>query len=602
MALGFRGRLVLGSTLQVVGFVGTAMLVLAFLIDRYADERAAETTTLARTSFAMQMLMERRSLRRETEKFASTPRLLATVATPGADERAVAEAIADMYAPIVAVLDPRGLVVAGSGCWPAGTDLAHLPGLRPPPSGAVEDHAWPHASGLAMVAIAPLQQDGELLGFLVRGEAVDSKLASRVQALAATDVLLLHDGVRLAERWSQAPRASVDYAPLERLRHHELPHDGLAVDLRIDGEPRRGLALRLHDDGGIVFLSQRTGDILALRAEARTWVLVLGLLLVGCGIAMASRTAARLSRPLLALCAASDRMGRGDLSARVDMATTDDEIGRLAHSFNSMADTLQALVADVRDKAGRAEAANRAKDGFLTSVSHELRTPLTGIQTTAELLQQFGEDASPAERHEFLTTILREAERLGRRITNTLQFANLAAGRAQWTVGRVDLQQACEQACRRLHSLQALKTVPFQIHCPDGAMLQGDREHITQAIYHLAHNAWTWSPADTEVDISVRAVQHGFVVDVADRGQGIPKGERERVFERFAQAGDVLVDKPAGVGIGLSIVAEVARMHGGAIDYSDRSGGGACFHLLLRTEDRPIDRLVGEPATAAAGS
>jgi len=71
------------------------------------------------------------------------------------------------------------------------------------------------------------------------------------------------------------------------------------------------------------------------------------------------------------------------------------------------------------------------------------------------------------------------------------------------------------------------------------------------------------------------------------------------VFELFTQGGDVLVDKPAGIGIGLKIAAEIAAVHGGCIEYSDRQGGGACFHLLVRTTDRPIDTLAApEPATA----
>jgi signal transduction histidine kinase len=268
-----------------------------------------------------------------------------------------------------------------------------------------------------------------------------------------------------------------------------------------------------------------------------------------------------------------------------------------------MAETVQQLVDDVGDKAARAEAANRAKDGFLTSISHELRTPLTGIQSTAELLQQFGDEASPAERVDFVATILCEAERLGQRISDALDYAALAGGTAEWTIGRVELHYCCEQACRRLASLQQLKPVAFRFAGLDEALLYGDREHITQAIRHLAHNAWTWSPSGGTVDIAVQSIADGiadgFVVEVADRGPGIAPAERARVFERFAQGGDVLVDKPAGIGIGLKIVAEVAAMHGGTIDYADRAGGGACFRFALRTADRPIDRLKSDLPSVA---
>jgi signal transduction histidine kinase len=300
------------------------------------------------------------------------------------------------------------------------------------------------------------------------------------------------------------------------------------------------------------------------------------------------------------LTAAADRMGHGDLGARVGViAGDDDELNRLARSFNAMADTVQQLVADVTDKAARAEAANRAKDAFLTSISHELRTPLTGIQSTAELLQQFGEGATPEDRAEFLGTILRESERLGRRIGDALDYAALAGGKVKWTLGRVDLAQVCAAACGRLDSLQELKRVEFDIH-GGSAMLQGDREHVTQAVYHLAHNAWTWSPAGGAVDVTVRRAEGGFAVEVADRGPGIRPEDRDRIFDSFVQGGDVLVDKPSGIGIGLKIAKEVALVHGGGIEYDDRPGGGAVFRLVLRCDDRPIDRLTATHAASPA--
>ncbi|MEO6596017.1 MAG: ATP-binding protein, partial [Planctomycetota bacterium] len=164
----------------------------------------------------------------------------------------------------------------------------------------------------------------------------------------------------------------------------------------------------------------------------------------------------------------------------------------------------------------------------------------------------------PAERAEFLTTILRESERLGQRISDALECASLSGGKTQWTVGRVDLLRASEQACSRLDGLLQLKLVHFQVVSED-AVLSGDRERITQAIYQLLHNAWTWSPAGGTVEVTVLAVPGGFVVEVQDRGPGIPAHEQERIFDYFTQGGSVLVDKPAGIGIGLKIAAEVAR-------------------------------------------
>lgn len=603
MHLGFRTRLMLGTTVLVVAFVATAATALAVLIDRFAARQAAQQIADARASCRMQMERLLESWRRETRTLARSPTLLATAAIPEVDEATFADPLDDIpEAPVLAVLDAAGRVVAQRGGWPTGDNLTSMPGMPEALRGGTVDHVWPHPNGLAIVAVTPMIQGDQLLGALVRGEVVDTNLAGRLGASTGSDAVLVHEGRILATSWRDGPHHDVDLSAIERLHGKDLPPDGIPLDLVVDGSARPGLALPLHRDGGVVYLSHDLRAIEHLRDTARAWLLGIGALLAVAGIAFAGRTATRLSKPLLALTAASDRMGRGELTVRVDPTAMDDELQRLGTSFNAMAQTVQALVADVTDKAARAEAANRAKDGFLTSISHELRTPLTGIQSTAELLQQFGDDASPEERAEFLATILRESERLGRRIGDALEFANLAGGKTKWTVGRVDLQRTCEEACRRLDSLRQMKNVAFSITNSSEVPLTGDREHLTQAVHQLLSNAWTWSPENGTVDVTVRDVPGGHVVEVADRGPGIPAHERQRIFDAFSQGGDVLVDKPAGIGIGLKIAMEVAIAHGGGVEYDDRPGGGACFRMLVRHEDRPIDRCVGTTAAATGAA
>ena len=498
----------------------------------------------------------------------------------------------------MALLTPAGEVRASRGAWPAGTDLAAMPGIDTARAGATTDHAWPLGGGLALVAIAPLYRDDRLTALLVRGERAGDGLAATLGTVAGRDVLFALDGTVLAASWRRGLPDTSELTPLLQLRHHTLPTTGETVTPDVDGLPRTGLAVPLHRDGGIAWLSYDLQEVSALRQQVFEWLLLTCGVLALLGVAFAVRNAARLTRPLRALTGAADRMARGDLAARVDAAGMDVELGHLARSFNVMAATVQTLVRDVTDKAARAEAGNRAKDAFLTTMSHELRTPLTGIQSTAALLQQFGDEASATERTEFLDTILRESERLAQRIGSVLEFASLAGGDVRWKLGRTSLLQVCEQACRRLAALLALKHVDFHVVCAPDAVLQGDREHLTQALYHLLHNAWTWSPIDGEVDVTVGEVPGGYVIEVADRGPGIPAHERQRLFDSFTQGGDVLVDKPQGIGIGLKIAAEVADVHGGAIDYADRPGGGACFRMLVRSSDRPIDRLVEAGATA----
>lgn len=596
----------MGITLLVVAFVASSVLVLAAMANDFAAEEVQRQVGEARESFTAQMEQARDALRSETRFLSRTPLLLATAAIPDVDQATFDDALNEIQdnfrTPLLAVTDAWGRVIAARGpLWHRGDDLSSLPGITDALAGKLADHVWSNRGMLAQVAVAPLDQAGSRLGVLVRGDLLDDAAAARIGAIAGHDVVLIHEGAIAASSWRRDAPTSVDLAPLLLLRHGDMPPEGIQLDLVVDGERRPGRAMPLHEDAGVVFLSHELRSILQLQTQARKWLIGSGGVLVLLGIALATSIATRLTRPLRALIGASDRIARGELGARVAGNTMYQELDRLAHSFNTMAQTMQTLVADVTDKAARAEAANRAKDGFLTSISHELRTPLTGIQSTAELLLQFGNDTSPSEREEFLGTILRESERLGRRIGDALEFASLAAGTATWTVGRVDLIGVCEQACGRLTALHSLKPILFHIEPNSDTMLRGDREQLTQAVFHLLHNAWTWSPSGGEVDVAVRHVPGGLVVEVADRGPGIPPSERSRIFDSFTQGGDVLVDKPAGIGLGLKIASEVASVHGGMIDYSDRPGGGAVFRMLVRFEDRPIDRMVATDVVPGIG-
>jgi HAMP domain-containing protein len=396
MRLGFRGRLVLGVTTLVVAFCGAAVSVLSVLTGQFVAGQAQRQIEECRDGFQRQMENRLASWRSSTEAMARTPVLLAMAATPGIDAATFADCLADLRAPLVAVLDTNGRVVASRSCWSPGADLRQLPGVEAALAGTDSDHVWALGHGLALVAISRLEQGERVLGLLVRGERVDDALATGIGAIAGRDVLFLRDGRLLAASWRNAMPQHTDFTPLRTLRHADLSVHGVAAAPFVDGMSREGLAVRLHADAGVAWLSHDLQEVHALRRQAYAWLLVTGGILAALGITFAARIAARLTRPLRHLTAASDLMGRGELATRVDETGMDAELGQLALSFNAMAATVQTLVREVTDKAARAEAGNRAKDAFLTSMSHELRTPLTGIQSTAALLQQFGDEASPS--------------------------------------------------------------------------------------------------------------------------------------------------------------------------------------------------------------
>lgn len=595
--LRFRERLQLGITALLLTFVAAAAIGLRMLADHHAAKKIGNQIRAGRASFEILMTQLRDQLRGEARMLSRTPLLLAVSAIEGVDAATFGDVFDDIQRSVgvqmLAVCDASGRVLAErGGAWPVGSDFGDRTALTAANAGATVDAVWASAAGPCLVAVAALDQGGERLGTLVLARPINEAFAAQVGTSAGRDLLLAGAGAPLGAYWRNEAPTRVEAAELYRLDHAKLPPAGQEIEIHCDDQAQRGLAVRLHPDGGIAFLPHDLGALANLQTELRNLLLVAGSLIAALGLYFATRIAQRLSQPLEQLIAATDRMRSGDLGTRVPPDGLGEEFGRLAQSFNGMAETVQRLVDDVRDKASRAEAANRAKDGFLASVSHELRTPLTGIQSTAQLLEMYGDEASPAERAEFLQTILTEAERLGQRISDSLEFASLVGDSTAWTIGRVDLEKACQEACERITALATLKPIPITVDCVPGAVLTGDRERITQAIHHLLHNAWKWSPEGGTIELRVAAAEDHFDIAVADRGPGIPPAERERIFEMFGQGGDVLVDKPQGIGLGLPIVAEIAIAHGGRLSYEDRPGGGAQFHLTLELSGRPIDRAT----------
>jgi two-component system sensor histidine kinase KdpD len=260
-----------------------------------------------------------------------------------------------------------------------------------------------------------------------------------------------------------------------------------------------------------------------------------------------------------------------------------DEVARLGQAFNEMAGTIGRLLVDVREQAARAEAANRAKDGFLSTASHELRTPVTSIRASAGILAHYGDELRAAERSGFADAILAEAERLEALVAKVLEFSELEAGTRTWRKESVDLVQVAHDVHNAFRATAARKRVEIVVGVADAVPVPvaGDRAALTRLFGNLLENAIHFSPPDAVVAVTVARVRRQAVVRVQDRGPGVPDAVKERVFERFYQHGDLLTQKPPGLGLGLTFVRAIAKAHGGTCRCEDAPGGGATFVVVL---------------------
>tara|TARA_R110002096_G_scaffold188605_1_gene368548 strand:+ start:999 stop:2144 length:1146 start_codon:yes stop_codon:yes gene_type:complete len=246
-------------------------------------------------------------------------------------------------------------------------------------------------------------------------------------------------------------------------------------------------------------------------------------------------------------------------------------------------------VIDAMQRAEVAEQASLAKSQFLATVSHELRTPLTVIQSSAELLEQFG-DEEPAEvRAEFLATISKYSCSLEGMIDQLLFVAELDASEGLSTAtGSFELIAVLEQTIRDFAPEDANAHPATLVGPQSPVACRGDAVAMQRAITAILSNAYRYSPSDQPVRIEVAHSGETATVAIIDRGPGIPEAIADRVFEPFVQCSNVLVDKPPGLGLGLTIAQRILSAHGGTIACQEEPAGGTrvVFTLPLAQSHR----------------
>jgi len=284
-----------------------------------------------------------------------------------------------------------------------------------------------------------------------------------------------------------------------------------------------------------------------------------------------------MTSPLREMTAAARAMAGGDYSQRV-RATSRDEVGQLAHAFNTMAEDL-----------GSTDLLRRE---MVANVSHELRTPVTALQAQLENIVDGVSDADPAT----MQAALAQTERLGRLVTYLLDLSRVEAGAVGLDLADVPLEEFLREAADGATLVGADKDLTFSVTVtPPGLTVPADAERLHQVVANLLHNAVRHSPPGEEVRLEASRRGDVAVIDVVDHGPGIAREQRELVFERFtrgnspAQTGQI---PTGGTGIGLAIVRWAVALHGGTIEVADTTSG--CTMRLTLPMHRPAP---GPPAS-----
>lgn len=231
---------------------------------------------------------------------------------------------------------------------------------------------------------------------------------------------------------------------------------------------------------------------------------------------------------------------------------------------------LRLLRAAERETVTRLEELDRVRVAFLAGVSHELRTPLTVLHGAAKTLEQRDADLSPEQRRRLLASVGRNADRLRRLLEELLDVERLSQGIIAPRRRPVDLAELLRELAARSGCDVAIDVAI------DRAVI--DRGLVERILDNLVTNAVKYA-GGVGVEISAAADDRVLVLRVADRGPGVPDAWKERIFEPLVRR-DVHTSEP-GTGVGLSLVAEFTRLHGGDVTVHDRPGGGAVFEVRL---------------------
>lgn len=324
---------------------------------------------------------------------------------------------------------------------------------------------------------------------------------------------------------------------------------------------------------------QQREDLLRLIENAFGWatagILALGLV----GGVLISRQALRRVEAIAAV--SEDIMG-GDLSRRIEGDGSGDELDRLADSLNAMLDRIQGLLNAVRQVSD--------------NIAHDLRTPLNRLRARAEVALMAKGDS--AGHREALEMTLRDADALLGTFNALLDIARLEGAGEAGPSDPVDLADIVADIGELYEPVGEEVGIAVEMSArPGAAIVTGDRRLLAQALANLVDNAIKYTPAGGRVRLIARAAPGRAELAVEDNGPGVPRADRDRIFDRFVRL-EADRSKP-GAGLGLSLVRAVATMHNARIRAEDANPG---LRVILSMTPRPPDSATATDVIGADAS
>lgn len=329
------------------------------------------------------------------------------------------------------------------------------------------------------------------------------------------------------------------------------------VPIERDGQIAGVLEVGLEDD-----VSDTLGTLLSIMGIAYVMTLVMasfgGIFLAG-----------RALSPIDKLTRVARHISAEDLGQRLNLQLPDDEVGRLAHTFDGMI--------------ARLDDSFRRQRQFTADASHEIRTPLTVMKGQIDVALQ--RERKPEDYRQVLQAINEEVDRLIRLAGSLLTLARADAGQIPLAFESLSLTDVVASATEQVAPMARERGVKLQITPSATVTIQADEDLLLHLLLNLLDNAIKYTPAGGQVSVGCRLVDAQVELWVRDTGCGIPEEQLPYIFDRFYRVDKARSRREGGAGLGLAISRWIAEAHGGSISVESAEGKGATFAVRL-----PISR------------
>nr|WP_255721455.1 MtrAB system histidine kinase MtrB [Corynebacterium sp. ACRQJ] len=295
--------------------------------------------------------------------------------------------------------------------------------------------------------------------------------------------------------------------------------------------------------------------------------------------------------PVRAASKIAEKLAAGHLHERM-VVDGQDEVARLAYSFNDMAEKLSTQIRNL-------EEFGSLQRRFTSDVSHELRTPLTTVRMAADMIEDNADELDPlTARAAHLMT--KELDRFETLLGDLLEISRHDAGVANLSAEKVDVRGVVRSALQQVRAIAEEVGTEFNVDLPeDPVIVAVDSRRVERILRNLLANAVDHSEGNP-IDVKMAIGKDALAVAVIDHGVGLKPGEEEMVFNRFWRSDPSRERRTGGTGLGLAIAKEDANLHGGRLEAIGEPGVGACFLLTLPLEQG--HKVNASPLPLAVGA